>query len=476
MIYQMVKPLHIPPSKKWKGLTVFCNRCKSSVKDICRESGKSIDKCRYGDKHIFKVIIHKQGTRNDRLTKVLPTRDVNEAIKLAIEFESDVRSESFKNINGETLNTVNSKGRGDIDHNIPRYLIEALARYVGWLSNEGVPMHIQKNRSKEHIKDVERAFKILIEAIKVGGYKPSELLIENLNDHVVGHVYDHLLNNRKFSNRTFNKYFSHYSSFLKWYSEEYNIPIRNWFSRVKRKKINPQPETISIKEFKALLKIITPENGVKIFSKGTKPKRNVYRPWLKNGFKLALLTGRRREELVHIKCSDIVMDGDNEYILVEDLKTNRIQGRNSEEEKKKVFVPLTRELKQFLNELEFEKYKGMDRYLLLPEKTKNRKRVMCDALSRGFSHFYEKLNTGKRLRFRVLRKTYITHLNIFLKGNAKAITGHSSNAVIEDYYMNKKEIAKTASGFNILNDSNSRIEELENVRHQKNPKRMEVER
>ena len=37
--------------------------------------------------HVFKVYVHVPGTKNERRTKKLETRDINEAIKQAIEFE-----------------------------------------------------------------------------------------------------------------------------------------------------------------------------------------------------------------------------------------------------------------------------------------------------------------------------------------------------------------------------------------------------
>src|SRR5665213_4518229 len=85
------KPLYIPPSKKWKGLTVYCYKCKTNMSEVCNENGKPLSKCQFGEKHVFKVYISVPGTANARKTKKLNTRDVNEAIKQAIEFEKEVK-------------------------------------------------------------------------------------------------------------------------------------------------------------------------------------------------------------------------------------------------------------------------------------------------------------------------------------------------------------------------------------------------
>jgi hypothetical protein len=109
-----------------------------------------------------------------------------------------------------------------------------------------------------------------------------------------------------------------------------------------------------------------------------------------------------------------------------------------------------------------------DDYLLAPDINISRKRVMADALSRGFYHYYQQLNTGKKLTFKCLRKTYITRPELFMgRGNTKAITGHSADQVIEQNYIDKKEIAKAAHGFIVFTEE-SREEELKEIRTTKN--------
>jgi hypothetical protein len=111
-----------------------------------------------------------------------------------------------------------------------------------------------------------------------------------------------------------------------------------------------------------------------------------------------------------------------------------------------------------------------DDYLLAPDINISRKRVMADALSRGFSHYYQQLNTGKKLTFKCLRKTYITRLEIYIgRGNTKAVTGHSADKVnvIEQNYIDKKEVAKAADGFTVFHEE-SREVELKEIRTSKN--------
>lgn len=469
----MGKSLHIPKAKQWKGLKVVCSRCNSDINDICKETGKSIQSCRFGDKHAFKVYVHVPGTKNTRKTKTLLTRDVNEAIKQAIEFENLVKR---GHVEGIEISNPNQNGNSKIT-NQPYLLVHALARYVGWLNNEGVPEHRIKERSLEHIKDVKRSLVILVECLKKNGYDLNTFSVAEINDPMIGKVYEYLFKEKHFGNRNFNKYFGYYTSFLKWYSKEYDYPLKNWFEGAERKKLNSNPNAINHDEFVSLLNSITPKNGVRKYVTGVKPVRQLYKPWLKDAFRLGLYTGRRREEITSLRFCDIIKNPDGtEYIKVEDYKVNRIQNRKSEEEKKYIYIPVTNELETLLLELGLEKYKGSLNFILAPEVIKNRTKSMSDAISKGFSHYYDQLDTGRKLTFKSLRKAYITSISIYMGGNAKAITQHSGDAVIEKHYLDKQAIATAAQGFEVFPKETTRNSELKNLREVNEIKSKEQEK
>lgn len=456
------RPLFIPESKKWKGLTVYCYKCHTNVSEICKTSGKPLSQCKHGDQHIYKVYVHVPGTKNQRRTKKLETRDLNEAIKQAIEFEKEVKSSAMPNTKNDVTEIRERQEKQNQAR--PVLLVQALARYIGWLHNEGVPAHLIRERSKEYIKDVERALKNFVFCLKENGYNLASLRVEDIDNEMVGKVYLSL-ENRKVANRTFNKYFSFYTSFLKWYTEEYDCLIRNYFEKVKRRNLNPKPEAITQREYEALLARITPENGVKEYNKGIKPTRNLFRPWLADGIRLALETGRRREEIINLKWKDIEESEGYLYIKVQDFKVNRIQNRIREEEKKFIYIPVTDSLRKLLDELGYYIYKGMDNFILAPEIKISRGKVMSDVFSRGFSHYYDQLDIGRKLTFKCLRKTYITNLEIFMGGgNVKAITGHSDDQVIERSYIDRKEMAKAAQGFSVFSKEKERDHQLKDIR------------
>ncbi len=408
----MEKPLHIPPTVKLKGFTVYCRKCNTDIGDTCKETGKPIKQCSFGGRHVFKKYVHLPGTRNDRKTKTFETRDLKEAIKEALDFESKVKAE-----NGQPEIKIENRKENiqAMEKNVPHLLINAIARYSGWLRNENVPEHLHEERSKEYVEDIERKLKLLVESLKDRGYDLSSFRVDQINDITVGHVFSYLKKEKQFSARTFNKHFSYYTSFLKWFSEEY-YRIRSWFTRVDKMRPVSKPQAINKEEVEALLKRIIPENGIESYDTGVKETRNFYRPYLGNAFRLALLTGTRREELIKMKFNGIHKDKDGRgYIKVEDFKINHIQKRTTEEDKKYRTVFLTRELCGLLDEMGYQEMKGTDNYILAPEVKSNRGKPMTDLISRAFTHYYKQLKTGRKLTFRSFRKTYITRLAIYMR-------------------------------------------------------------
>ncbi len=456
-----IEPLHIPQSKKWKGLTVFCNKCKTSVYDICKESGKPIKKCKYGDRHGFKVTAHVPGTENARKTLMLDTRDVDEAIKEAIDFLKSVK----ENCKAGNIQTKPSERIEIKSGNEPNILIHLLAKYLAWLNNEGLPKSLIIERDKDYIKDIERAYMFLVECLSKEGYDMNTFSVHDIDYIIVGKVVD-ALNNKEYANRTINKILTYYSSALKWHSEYSGQPIRNFFKH-RRFETNYNPKQFPMKEFEALLKQITPENGIG-YDNGIKPRRNYYYSWLPFAYRLALETGRRREELTTMKWNDIKEINGELCILVLDIKVNRIKKRLTENQKRYNPTPVTPELMQLLSEMGYEKYKGTDNYILAPEVNISRGKVMCNILSRSFAHYYKQLNTGNKLTFKSLRKANFTQLQLKYGDNARFISGHTSTNILGTRYVDHNAVAVRALDIIKNEKEAARQKELEKLRIESN--------
>lgn len=387
------------------------------------------------------------------------TREIDQAIKETMEFQNEIKSSQFTGITSERAVVEKTQSNRVL-------LTNAIARYLARLNNENVPyqVKIKKQRSPEHIKDVERFFHALVACLHLNHHDVKNLTVSELNDHIGGEFLQYLKEVKRFENRTINKYISNIRPFLKWFPKEYKMPMPDWLEGIDKLPENPKPEVISKKVYERLLERITPENGFVMEKRGKNDKRYFYTTYLKSSFKWALNTGLRREELCNLKFSDIKHVDGFSYFLVENLKVNRIQGREEETMKKYVPVPISPVLRELLDEAGYAQYKDTDRYIIAPELELNRQRIMPDTMSRGFAHFYKQVEPEGNLTFRCLRKTYITGLALYTGGNAASITQHSDNRVLERHYIDKIAMAKATQGFEPFSHENDRNEELKQMR------------
>jgi len=414
---------------------------------------------------VYKIVIHKPRPGKGVWTKNLITRNLNEAIRETVLFEDEKRNSKYRTkIESEKSNLL-KKEKGN-----PPLFIVASEKFLDTMKNVDIPIHLRKQRSEEHLKDIERELGVLKECLIKNNYDINSFTMEEFGDIVVGEVYQFLLNKR-FSPRTRDKYMGTYKAFMSWCIEENDLPIKNRFKKVKKERLYPEPQAIPFKEIPILLSRITPENGKKQYFVGKGGSRYLFKPWLVAGFRLALETGARREELIRLKWSDVKEEDGLRFIETEDYKINRILSQTDPKRKKFKHFPITKSLNELLDELGYDIYKGTDRYIIAPELNDNRTKSMSDTLSKAFTHYYRQLNTGKNLTFKSLRKAYITNLQIQLgKGNIKSITGHTNDTTIEKSYIDTKIVAQSQYGKEIFHDDEERESEIEKVRIKKQSK------
>lgn len=416
--------LTIPVSKKFRGLYIFCNACheKSKFKLLVKST------CNHPDGQIvYKAIFNIPGTKSIR-SRQFKTKDIDEAIKQTIDFEKELRATDFKPV-----------AKTEIFDRKPLGLVECLVMYLDYLENKNVYNHQINQRSKGHIDQVKRYLQRFIFALKAKQINVNGLLVRNVNDQHVSIFHAYILNKYpKIANRTFNRHIDTVSEFFNYLIEVKHYSLVNYFSpkNIIRKRVHSHIETSSITEFKELLSIISMENGIEMLSTGE--KKYHYYDWLEDAFKFALFSGRRRDEIMDMKFSDIVeSDGRPIYIVSEDYKYNRKNNLIKKEEKKYNYTPVILDLHLFLQKLGYQEHKGTDRYLIAPDSTRRRE-TLKDDMSKSFTHYYKQLNTGKNLEFKHLRKTYITLLNNHTNGHAEVITGQSGQELILKSYQDRK--------------------------------------
>jgi integrase len=249
------------------------------------------------------------------------------------------------------------------------------------------------------------------------------------------------------SNSSFNHHLRTLRNFYNYLIDEKEYQIKNPFRKVALKYEGTNPQTISRIEFESLLELINEKNGWATYK--NRIRKNMYRPYLKFAYRLALYTGRRTEELVSFKWSNIKCNDKNEPLYIEsiDLKADRQSNFNQSKATKMVFIPVIPQLKSLIYEMGFNEKRGSNEYLIAPNEIQSRQTIMFQ-LSKSFTFYYRQLNSGKNISLKHLRKTYLTHLQI-MTGKAISISGHSNENILYDHYIDGAEIAKSLASSNI---------------------------
>ena len=184
---------------------------------------------------------------------------------------------------------------------------------------------------------------------------------------------------------------------------------------------------------------------------------------------------------INLRFSDISEDeqGKPSVIKSHNLKVNRILGRNEDNKKGMAYIPVTAPLQALLKEMDYEKHRNSERFLIAPDSNFQRNSLM-NVLSRSFSHYWQQTGIAKELNFADLRKTFISELFLVAGTKATMLTGHSNQQVLNEHYISNELLAKEMSKANLFpalnSNGNGRQDELKNIRERQKSKSQTLER
>ena len=398
------------PHNPHKGLKIFCRTCR-------------IDnpKCKHFDRQVFRVRIHIPGNSKSIRTKFLIANNYNNAVAECVDFERELKSNGYERM-AVTFSQTST------DYNIG----DAVIKYREYMSGKSKFAHLKKNVSEEHIDECVRYCKKFVENLSLTKNlkrtRPTDILIEDVSNFYVWAE-------ENYSSKTFNKCFIALRSFFEFLIEVENIEMKNPFRKFVPKSVTPSSiDIITEDEFNQVLAAVDTFNPF-ITLGGKGEKKNLYKPYLKDGFKLFLLTGGRREEVVDLKWSDIYSTPQGvKLFIIDNLKVKRMKKNNKECKK---YIGINVDLEDFLIELGMNEKIGTDEYILYPNRTSTTKTIMTD-LSRGFSHYKEGAGIKKDISLSNLRKTYLTWHHQVLGDDTGLVSSHSTTQVLEKYYLDPK--------------------------------------
>lgn len=216
-----------------------------------------------------------------------------------------------------------------------------------------------------------------------------------------------------------------------------DVKMENPFKTYESKPVGPTVIRILGREdWDKIIKTVTNVDSIVTLKNGE--KKNLFRPYLIDGFKLGLFTGMRREEIVSLKWKDILINAQGyPCISVNNLKVERIKKKDGVYKT----IPINPDLYDLLMELGWESYKGADQYILAPYRTES-VRTIADALSKGFSFYRRKAGISDEIGFKHLRKTYITWLDYSMGKETGILTSQSGETILR-HYRDPNVIGKT---------------------------------
>jgi len=422
--------LIVPAKYNRCGIKVKCLKCKYQVSAKCGATGKAISSCENKHQHRYNLVVCVPNTPGARRTRILQTTNFNEALFELTKFKEELE---LKGYHKQKITKVENK-------TTLNYFMTA---YLDAVSGVNTPVILIRERSKQHIGDSLRTFKRFRTSLKNAGYHFDGMSPGDIKDEEVSIYHEYLLNDLKLGERSYNKHMGIMKTLFNWIKRVKDYDVPNTFNHVELNVVKTHVAIINKAEFEKILDAITIENSLHEYS-----GKYYYREWLKPAYRLALLTGLRREELLTLSWNHIVSVGDGKLVLqIPNLKVNRImKSRNSSKEHMK-YIPVTKSLLSLLKELGYDQKKKSDyRIINRPDQSLEQAKGL---LSRTFSHF-NSFTDNQPMKFGVLRKTYITKLTIAAGPNAKLFTGSSSDEVLTGHYLSMAYIAASLDDFEVL--------------------------
>jgi len=411
-----VTKLKIP--KNDYGLRVYCTKCKLQYYH------HNIDNCKHPEFQVYKSLVT---NGSQRKTKNYQTKNYDEALRAAIQFKKDVK-------NGVLFN--NSNGNNIDPNNLS--ILDAADLFLQFNHGINVPSHKKKNISKDHLSDIVRNVQQLIDILRDNNVNVEMTNIDSIDDNHVGHWYDYVTSN--YAEGSYPTKLKIIKSFINHMIDEVGVKMGNPFKSIRFNQVEYNTSSITKKEFWTMIDAIDNKSPYEQLQGKRRERKNHYRPYLIYGFKLALYTGLRREELVSLSWKDVGYSEKLDCLIIttDNLKVQRITGRKYKEK----IVPVGPDLMELLIDLGYENNMESDAYILHPNRDASFNTMMSN-LSKGFSHFYKQAFPEMELKtLKTLRKTYLSYLNKAVGDDSIQLSSHGSMKTLTKHYIDPEVVVK----------------------------------
>ncbi|MBD0725367.1 hypothetical protein B6A10_09270 [Flavobacterium sp. L1I52] len=404
------------PKNKYKGIKIYCKECKVDN-----------PKCKHFERFSYKVRVHVPGTQRSVKSKILKSKVYSEAVIEAINFEKHLKETNYQTI------VVDSTQGNDYS------VVDSVIKYNHYLNGDSEYAQFKKNITDEHRKELIRFCKYFVKTLKKNKNIETTRIID-VSRQDVSNFYTWAENH--YSPKTFNKCMNGVKGFFDFLIDIEEIEMKNPFRKYSRKQVGKSNiDTVTREEFSAILKAVDTYSPFMVLG-GRGERKNMFKSYLKDGFRLFLLTGGRREEIVDLRWSDI-------YVSVSGVKFFRIQNLKVERSRNidglYKYIPINSDLFDLLVEMGYDEKKQSENYILLPDRKVQSKTIM-DALSKSFTHYKNGAGIKKDISLKSLRKTYISWVHQVMQKETGLLTSHSTEKVLESYYIDPQILSVVEKG------------------------------
>ena len=218
-------------------------------------------------------------------------------------------------------------------------IAEALVYFDQYLKGETQYAHLKKEVSDKHRKELIKYCTLFAKSLKnnhnLRKMKPGDVRNNDVS------IFYRQLEIKYPHPKTFNKVLTSITSFYKFLIEIEELDIKNPFKNCVRKQVLTGDNLILTKdEFEKIIAAVESKSSFQ--QTRTNGRRDyVYATWMNNAFKLFLLVGGRREEVLSLKWDDIIQ-GNNGVLFFQfrNLKVERLGNKNTP----KKFSPINEDM------------------------------------------------------------------------------------------------------------------------------------
>ena len=402
------------PQNAYTGLKIYCNKCKTDNPN-----------CKHYEHQKYRLRLHVSGTSKTIKVKTLVSKNYEDAVKEAIDFKKEIIANNYESVvKTETGNDYSVTG--------------AILKYYQYLDGNHEYTQMKKDVSSGHRDEQIRYCTYFSHSIKTVR-EPSTMKVSDVNKTDVARFYTWAENH--YQESTFNKCMSGMKAFFNFLIDVEEIQMKNPFNTYESKSVAKSDiQSLSRDEFEAILKAVDEQSPMQQLG-GRGERKNMYKPYLIDGFKLFLLTGGRREEIVDIRWKDIYTSIKGvKFFKILNIKVYRSTGKETFK-----YIPIGSDLFNLLVQMGYDDKKHTDDFILFPERNAVSKTIM-DSLSKSFTHYKKSASIDKAVSLKNLRKTYLTWVNSVMLKDTRILSNHTTDEVLERFYIDPTILSSIEKG------------------------------